>query len=68
VITCCAADATPMKVALTGELASRLPDDQWIRVNGRLRPGSATQANEYTPTLTVSSLTTITAPEDPYEY
>jgi uncharacterized repeat protein (TIGR03943 family) len=68
VITCCAADATPMKVALTGRQADRLPNDQWIQVDGRLRPGSATTANGYTPTLTVSSLTTVDAPADPYEY
>lgn len=68
VITCCAADATPMKIALTGQLAGQLSNDQWIQVNGQLRPGSATEANGYTPTLTVSALTTVSAPDDPYEY
>lgn len=68
VITCCAADATPMKVALTGQQAAPLADDQWIEVDGRLRPGSVTAADGYTPTLTVSSLTTATEPADPYEY
>ena len=68
VITCCAADATPMKVALTGRQAGELPDNQWVRVAGVLRPGSATEANGYTPTFAVSSLTTVDAPEDPYEH
>lgn len=68
VITCCAADATPMKVALTGTWAARLPDNQWVRVVGRLRPGSATEANGYTPTLTVTSLSTVAEPADPYEH
>jgi uncharacterized repeat protein (TIGR03943 family) len=68
VITCCAADATPMKVALTGHQAARLPDDQWVQVDGTLRAGSATEANGYTPTIAVSSLTTVDAPADPYEY
>jgi uncharacterized repeat protein (TIGR03943 family) len=68
VITCCAADATPMRVMLTGQLAARLPNDQWVQVAGRLRRGSATTANGYTPTLTVVSLTTVTAPADPYEH
>jgi uncharacterized repeat protein (TIGR03943 family) len=68
VITCCAADATPMKVALTGRRATGLPDDQWVRAVGVLRQGSATQANGYTPTLTVSGLTTVNAPADPYEH
>jgi uncharacterized repeat protein (TIGR03943 family) len=68
VITCCAADATPMKVALTGSWAARLPDNQWVQVDGRLRPGSATQANGYTPTLTVTSLGPVAEPADPYEH
>ena len=68
VITCCAADATPMKVALTGRQADELPDDQWIQVTGVLRPGSATEANGYTPTMIVSALTTVDEPADPYEY
>jgi uncharacterized repeat protein (TIGR03943 family) len=68
VITCCAADATPMKVALTGRQADQLPNDQWIKATGMLRPHSATEANGYTPTMTVSALTTVDAPADPYEY
>ena len=68
VITCCAADATAMKVALTGHQADQLPNDQWIQATGRLIPGSATEANGYTPTLNVSTLTTVTPPTDPYEY
>jgi uncharacterized repeat protein (TIGR03943 family) len=68
VITCCAADATPMKVALTGRQADQLPNDQWIEATGTLRPGSATTANGYTPTITVTSLTTVDPPADPYEY
>jgi uncharacterized repeat protein (TIGR03943 family) len=68
VITCCAADATPMRARLTGHLATALPDDQWIRVLGRLVPGSATAANGYTPTLTTASLHTVAAPREPYEH
>jgi uncharacterized repeat protein (TIGR03943 family) len=68
VITCCAADATPMKVALTGHQADQLPNDQWIEATGTLHPNSATTANGYTPTITVTSLTTVDPPSDPYEY
>ncbi|HEX3781391.1 MAG TPA: TIGR03943 family protein [Pseudonocardiaceae bacterium] len=68
VITCCAADATPMKVQLAGGQADALPDDQWVAADGELEPGSATAANEYTPTLKVSALDQISAPADPYEY
>jgi uncharacterized repeat protein (TIGR03943 family) len=68
VITCCAADATPMKVELAGGQASALPNDQWIVADGVLVPGSATAANEYTPTLELHGITQITQPADPYEY
>jgi uncharacterized repeat protein (TIGR03943 family) len=68
VITCCAADATPMRVALTGHQADQLPNDQWIQVTGTPHPHSATTANGYTPTITVTSLTTVDPPTDPYEY
>jgi uncharacterized repeat protein (TIGR03943 family) len=68
VITCCAADATPMKVALTGHLASALPDNQWVAVTGRVRPGSAVAADAYTPTFAVTSLHTVDQPADPYEH
>lgn len=68
VITCCAADATAMKVALTGHQTDQLPNDQWIQATGGLTPGSATESNGYTPTLNVSTLTTVTPPTDPYEY
>jgi uncharacterized repeat protein (TIGR03943 family) len=68
VITCCAADATPMKVHLAGGQAAALPDDQWIVADGLLVPGSATAANEYTPTLDVRAVTEISQPADPYEY
>ena len=68
VITCCAADATPMKVQLSGGRAAQLPDDQWIHADGVVVPGSATQADEYIPTLTVTSVGEIAQPADPYEY
>jgi len=68
VITCCAADATPMKVTLAGGQGAALSDDQWVQADGQLVPGSATQANEYTPTLKLSALTQIAQPADPYEY
>lgn len=68
VITCCAADATPMKVRLAGAQPTALPNDQWIIADGTLVPGSATAANEYTPTLDVRGITQISQPADPYEY
>ena len=68
VITCCAADATPMKVELSGGRTAPLSNDQWVHADGVLVPGSATQANEYVPTLTVTAVSEIAQPADPYEY
>lgn len=67
VITCCAADATPVKVRLVGGDAAARRDDQWLAVDGRIRPGSATQRNDYTPDFSVVALTPMATPADPYE-
>lgn len=68
VITCCAADAVPMKVDLRGDELGGLRDDQWIEVTGTVRPGSATQGNGYVPTLNVDMVRVTDPPADPYEY
>jgi len=68
VITCCAADATPMKVELAGGRIAELADDQWIHADGVLVAGSATQADEYVPTLSLTAVSEIVQPADPYEY
>lgn len=67
-IACCAADAFPVKIKLQGRELSNLPDDSWIEVLVKLRPGTATRANEYVPAVTVHAVQTIPEPEDPYEH
>lgn len=67
-ISCCAADAFPVKVKLLGRELSHLADDSWIQVDAMLRPGSATRANEYVPSATVHAVRGIPEPEDPYEH
>jgi uncharacterized repeat protein (TIGR03943 family) len=67
VITCCAADAHPMLVRLSG-LNPDVPVDSWLRIRARLLPGSATSADGYTPTVRVLDATPIAAPTDPYEF
>jgi uncharacterized repeat protein (TIGR03943 family) len=67
-ISCCAADAFPVKVRLLGRELSNLPDDSWIEVDVTLRPGSATRANEYVPSVTTHAVRRIAQPEDPYEH
>jgi uncharacterized membrane protein YcgQ (UPF0703/DUF1980 family) len=67
-ITCCAADAYPVKVKLLGGGLSRLADDSWIEAVVDLKPGSSTKATAYVPSATVRSVTTVTEPTDPYEH
>jgi uncharacterized repeat protein (TIGR03943 family) len=67
VITCCAADAFPVKTKLDGVNLSALKNDEWIQTTGIVQPDSATSANGYTPTLAMSSLRQVPAPADPYE-
>ncbi|WP_328451201.1 TIGR03943 family putative permease subunit [Amycolatopsis sp. NBC_00438] len=68
VISCCAADAFPVTVHLTGTDAARYASDAWIQVTGQVVPGTATQANSYTPDFTAASVATVPTPKDPYEY
>ena len=66
VITCCAADARPMTVRLTG--APDVPSGTWLRVRARLLPGSATVADGYTPSVRVLDAEPVPAPAEAYEY
>ncbi|GDY31400.1 TIGR03943 family putative permease subunit [Gandjariella thermophila] len=68
VITCCAADAWPVKARLAGVDTAVLRNDEWVDVVGTLVPGSATQGNQYVPTLTATDVHPVPAPADPYEY
>jgi uncharacterized repeat protein (TIGR03943 family) len=68
VISCCAADAFPVTVRLTGPEAARYASDAWIQVTGQVVPHTATRANSYTPDFTAASVATVPAPKDPYEY
>lgn len=66
-ISCCAADASPIKVRMVGQEFDSLPTDQWVEVTGRVVPGSATKDTAYVPTFTVASIVPIATPEDTYE-
>ncbi|WP_158892776.1 TIGR03943 family putative permease subunit [Amycolatopsis anabasis] len=68
VISCCAADARPQTVRLDGPGVAALPADTWIEAVGQVVPGSSTRENGMTPTLTLSNVRRVPAPEDPYEY
>ncbi|HTF51191.1 MAG TPA: TIGR03943 family protein, partial [Pseudonocardia sp.] len=66
VISCCAADARPMTVRLTG--APDVPSGTWLRVRARLLPGSATVADGYTPSVRVLDAEPVPEPAEAYEY
>jgi uncharacterized repeat protein (TIGR03943 family) len=66
-IACCAADARPYRVRLEGAVGEVAPDT-WLQVVGSVQPGSATEATGYVPALTVTAVTPVAEPSDPYEY
>ncbi|HEY5879405.1 MAG TPA: TIGR03943 family protein [Nakamurella sp.] len=64
-ISCCAADANPMQLHVDGQ--APYPSDTWVRAVVINVPETGTMANGYVPTVTVTSMTTIDQPDDPYE-
>lgn len=73
VITCCAADAMPVKARLVGDPAtqdsvSALKPDEWVEVTGQAVPHSGRTSDDYVPSFTVSAVREIPVPADPYEY
>jgi len=65
-ISCCAADARPLKVKLIGDVPS-LPDEQWVEVTGQVVPKSASEQNSWVPSFTVESANSVAEPAEPYE-
>ncbi|MEV6241222.1 TIGR03943 family protein [Lentzea sp. NPDC051838] len=65
-ISCCAADARPLKVKLIGDVPS-LPDEQWVEITGKVVPKSADEKNSWVPSFTVESSTSVAQPVEPYE-
>jgi uncharacterized repeat protein (TIGR03943 family) len=66
-IACCAADAFPVKVKLVGSGTSGLSNDMWVEAVGQVQMGTATKETDYVPTFTVTGLSEIPEPENPYE-
>ena len=66
VISCCAADAQPAAVMLTGEMATNWTDDAWVRATGRftLRPDQPRPV----PILELGALDPVQKPRNPYLY
>lgn len=69
VLSCCAADGRPIKVGLSGDAPSGLPDDTWVEAVGTyVDETSIDPINEATiPFLRVESWREIPAPRQQYE-
>ncbi|WP_327718425.1 TIGR03943 family protein [Streptomyces sp. NBC_00490] len=68
-LNCCAADAQPVKVALTGTIPPVLRPDAWLEVTGTYTPQRTEDPvnNGPIPYLLVTSSRPVTAPADPYD-
>ncbi|MFE0256053.1 TIGR03943 family putative permease subunit [Streptomyces sp. NPDC059010] len=68
-LNCCAADAQPVKVALTGQVPPVLQPDTWLRITGTY---TARRAEDPVnggpiPFIEVTEAKPVTAPKDPYD-
>jgi uncharacterized repeat protein (TIGR03943 family) len=61
-IACCAADATPVVVRVTGVFGDVPPRDRWVTVTGVFQPGG-----DPIPRLAATAVLAIAPPNDPYE-
>ncbi|MCT7351273.1 TIGR03943 family protein [Streptomyces sp. 15-116A] len=68
-LNCCAADAQPLKVALTGNLPPVLQPDTWLEVSGTYTPRRTKDPVNAGPVpyFDVTSTKPVRAPSDPYE-
>ncbi|MFI1723352.1 TIGR03943 family putative permease subunit [Streptomyces sp. NPDC020489] len=68
-LNCCAADAQPVKIALTGTIPPVLRPDAWLEVTGTYTPERTEDPvnDGPIPYLKVTSSRPVTAPPDPYD-
>ncbi|MCC3762357.1 TIGR03943 family protein [Glycomyces sp. TRM65418] len=69
VVSCCAADARPVKIGFDGEIPSGLEPDQWVEVIGEYSPqqGRDEINGALVPYIEVESITEIPSPENEYQ-
>ncbi|WP_026929091.1 TIGR03943 family putative permease subunit [Glycomyces tenuis] len=69
VVSCCAADARPVKIGFDGEVPEGLEPDQWVEVVGVYSPrqGRDEINGELIPYIEVESVTEIAAPDNEYQ-
>lgn len=68
-LNCCAADAQPVKLALTGKIPPVLQPDTWLQITGTYIPRSTRDPinNAPIPYLRVTSARPVPVPHDPYD-
>ena len=69
ILSCCAADARPIKIALQGRLPDGLKRDTWLRVTGKYMPKTTKDPinGERIPFIDVLEAETISPPSEQYE-
>ena len=67
VIVCCAADAQLARMHLTGAIGLH-PNDTWLKVQGKVIPGSSSPSTNFVPTMEVTSADPIPKPRNTYAY
>jgi uncharacterized repeat protein (TIGR03943 family) len=69
IVTCCAADARPVKIGLTGAVPASLKSDAWIEVDGTYtdRTDSDPVNGDAIPYINVSAVRSIPTPQAQYE-
>jgi uncharacterized repeat protein (TIGR03943 family) len=66
VLTCCAADARPVRVAIRGDTAPWPAADSWVEVTGTWRPEQRSAEDDRPPVLDVRTVVPISPPAKPY--
>lgn len=69
VLNCCAADAQPVKVGLSGQIPPVLQPDSWLEVTGTYTARQTTDAvnGGPIPFIDISEVRPVPAPPDEYE-
>jgi len=69
VVSCCAADGRPVKVALSGDVPVGVPADTWVAVTGTYEPRTVRDAinDAVVPFLAVTAWQQVPEPAQPYE-
>ena len=69
IVSCCAADARPIKIGMTGTLPAGLAADTWLSVTGTYTPQTVKDPvnGAVIPFLTVGEVQQIERPDNPYQ-